>query len=76
MAFSLRSNEKAQEKADKNVFFIDKPAVSAARPAPTQWAFARANTGAKGGAVAKFAALRLASRHGDIGDRFSSLRSP
>jgi hypothetical protein len=26
----LRSNKKAKEKADKNVFFIDKPAVSAA----------------------------------------------
>jgi hypothetical protein len=28
----LRSNKKALEKADKYVFFIDKPAVSAARP--------------------------------------------
>ena len=32
MAFLLRSNKKAKEKADKNVFFTDKPAVSAARP--------------------------------------------
>ena len=32
MAFLLRSNKKALEKADKNVFIIEKPAVSAARP--------------------------------------------
>ncbi len=32
MAFMLRSNTKSQEKADKNVFIIDKAAVSAARP--------------------------------------------
>jgi len=34
LAFLLRSNKKAKEKADKNVLFIDKPAVSAARPCP------------------------------------------
>jgi hypothetical protein len=34
MAILLRSNKKAEEKADKIVFFIDKPAVSAARPCP------------------------------------------
>jgi hypothetical protein len=28
-AFLLRSNKKAHEKADKNVFFTDKPTVSA-----------------------------------------------
>jgi len=31
-AFLLRRNKKSLEKADKNVFIIDKPAVSAARP--------------------------------------------
>jgi hypothetical protein len=33
-AFSLRRNEKAQRKSRRNTFFIDKPAVSAARPCP------------------------------------------
>jgi len=32
VAISLRSNEMAKEEADKSVFFIDKPAVSAAGP--------------------------------------------
>jgi hypothetical protein len=32
MAFSFRSDEKAQRKSREKVFFIDKPAVSAARP--------------------------------------------
>ena len=36
-AFSVRSNEMAKRKSRKNVFFIDKTAVSAAGRTETRW---------------------------------------